>query len=370
MSAADMTSDDVTPPSEDAASANGSGVCLFRGSEVDPEALTGFLEEALGQPMARFLAEHAQWWHRGADGRFVVTCDGEVAGYRAMVPATWFVEGQEVSGAWLMHLYVAPRFRGRGLQKVLDRPLLSVPHLRLSFPNDLGAVIYAKQGHGIRRDLTISRLPLRPRLLPRLLEGRGARMAMLKAGAHVLSPAAAVMCARVSRYRSALVEAVEFPAPEVLEDLFRRSITPDLVTTLRSAEFLRWRYLEAPYRAELTCYLRGRSGRPTHYAISRHMTHVNTTKVRVLDIFGDLSDAEALEDLLRTVVRDAARQGAAFVEMLTSLPEVRNAARRAGLVLEGRRMFRWSADDPDLRERLETARLYWTLADGENDFIS
>jgi hypothetical protein len=93
--------------------------------------------------------------------RFVALHGDVVAGYRAMVPTVCLFEGQELPAVWARDLYVLPPFRGMGLQRLLDQQVTAASNLRMSFPNELGAKIYAKQGYGLR-DITRLRVPLRP----------------------------------------------------------------------------------------------------------------------------------------------------------------------------------------------------------------
>jgi len=139
---------------------------------ADPQELSAFLDEAFGPRKSRFLIEHGNWWHRGSGGRFVATYDGVIAGYRGMIPALCLVAGRETPAIWAVDLYVSPRFRGRGLQRLLDRKVLEGSQLRMSFPNKTAAQIYSRQGYGLRDDL---------RLLIQLQAGRAEVVAELVA---------------------------------------------------------------------------------------------------------------------------------------------------------------------------------------------
>ena len=336
-------------------------------AQVDPGELSAFLEEAFGPLKGRFIVEHGDWLHRGTGRRWVAICDDAIAGYRAMVPSICLFEGEEIPAVWAHDLYVSPRFRGRGLQRPLDERLLESARLEnasllLSFPTEIGAKIYAKQGYGIRDDLSSFSVALHPRLLGE--RAPGARGALRRAGASGL---AAVLRAWASRYGPKRTEVVDAPDPNTLEDLFRRYVTRDLATTMRSSEFLRWRYLEAPYRSELRFYLTGRQDRPSHYAIVRYLGPGDSVRVRILDVFGDFRDAEGLTDLFRSVVRDATLGGALSVVFRAGSPELAHAARSAGLLISRKSRFRWLADMPSVHERFSTINLHWVYGDGAHD---
>jgi GNAT superfamily N-acetyltransferase len=149
-------------------------VAIVDAAEVDSGELSAFYTEWFGPEVAHFLVRHGDWWHRGPGGRWVVKCQDAIAGFRASVPTVCFFQGAEVPAIWAMQLFVAPRFRGRGLQRLLDQPLLERAGLRMSFPNELGARIYVKQGYGLREDLQVLRAPLYPRQLQRVRSISGA----------------------------------------------------------------------------------------------------------------------------------------------------------------------------------------------------
>jgi GNAT superfamily N-acetyltransferase len=330
-------------------------------AEVDPSALFAFFEQAFGTKDARFLSDHGDWISRHTGMRFVALCDGVVAGYRAATPAALLFQGQEIRGVWARDLYVSPAFRGGGLQRLLDQRVMEAGSLRMSFPNELGAKIYLKQGYGLREDVTKVVAPLHLRRLSRVQTANGPRGLVIKAAALGLSPPVAAYRAWALRYRPKRTEVMDSPDPRELEAVFHRYAGRDLVTTIRSPDHLQWRYCEGPFPSESTFYLTGPPERPTHYAIVRYLPHGAFQKARILDIFGDFRDGDGLADLLRTIVRDAVVRGAAQVEALASWPPMTQATRRAGFRSRGQVRFRWLADDPSIHERFRTAQLHWTV---------
>jgi GNAT superfamily N-acetyltransferase len=340
--------------------------------KVDPPLLSAFLDEAIGPVMRGFLSLHSDWWHRGRGHRWAALCDETVAGYRAFIPTLILLDGRELPAAWGFDLFVLPRFRGLGLQKLLDERLTDASDLVISFPSDVGAKVYAKQGHGIRDDVPFYQMSLAPRPLTQAAPGtsgvlrhvagrsrelgvRGtARQALIRARTLVLR-------AQSSRYRPTRTARVDSPDPQALEELFLRYVDRGVVTTLRSADFLRWRYLDAPYRSDLVFYLRGSTDREAQCAIVRYVRPAR--EARILDVFGDLTDEDALADLVHTVLREAVRQDIDRVTVLGSSPEIVRALRKAGFTIQVVRPFRWSARDPRLHERFSTVPLRWTLGD-------
>jgi GNAT superfamily N-acetyltransferase len=345
--------------------------------QANPVELAAFLEKAFGPDKGRFLSNHGDWWHRGSGNRYVATCDGTIAGYRGIIPTVCLVEGKELPAVWGVDLYVLPRFRGLGLQKLLDQRLLEASDLVMSFPGELGAKIYAKQGYGVRQDLEVLRVSLAPKPLAMAAPGtsglvrhvvaRCREMGIRESARRALARGrAAGVHTQTTHYRPRRTETIDSPDLEVLEDLFLRYHSPDVATTLRSAEFLRWRYLAAPYSSDLTFYLSDSHGRATHCAIVRYLRS-EIREARVLDVFGDLDDDDGLTDLLRTVLRDATHREVEHVTILGSSPQLMRTLHRAGFEALYRKRFRWLSNDPAIQERFFTIQLQWSLGDSDAD---
>jgi GNAT superfamily N-acetyltransferase len=345
-------------------------------AQTDPLQLSAFFYEAFGPVRARFLMNHGDWWHGGSGGRFVAMCDDTVAGYRGIIPSACLLDGKELRAIWGVDLFVLPRFRGLGLQKLLDQRLLDASDLIMSFPGDLGAMIYAKQGYGVRQELQVLSMSLAPDPLAQTTPGLGGLVKHVVARGQALGfrgTARQVVRrtrglssrAQTAHYRSRHAERVDSPDPEALESLFRRYVASDLMTTMRSAEHLRWRYLDAPYRSELEFYLSDSNGKSNHCAVVRFLDF--TLEARILDVFGNLADEEGIADLLRTILRDAAHRGVERISVQSSLPSFSNTLCNVGFTPDYMRRFRWFSHTPKVHERLSTAPLYWVLGDSDSD---
>jgi GNAT superfamily N-acetyltransferase len=350
---------------------------IIEAAEANRAGLSAFLDEAYGPAKREFLLTHGDWWHRGPGGRFVALCDGEVAGYRGIIPTVCLFDGRELPAVWGMDLYVLPRFRGLGLQRLLDQRLLEASNLRMSFPGELGAKIYAKQGYSIREDpqglhVSLASAPLTngaagPRGLVRHAVSRARAVGLREATRRAVARGRAISFrAQTLRYRPGHTEIIDSPDPDELERLFFRYVNRDLATTLRSAEFLRWRYLEAPYRSELAFYITDTHGRATHCAIVRYIS-TGIPRARILDVFGDLEDEEGLSDLIRTVFRDAMERGLHYVSVLGSSQGFLRSLQREGFTWSHLMRFRWLSDIPEVQERFSTIKLHWVLGDSDMD---
>ena len=350
---------------------------IVQAGEADPVQVAAFFDEAFGRDKGRFLSNHGDWWHRGPGNRYIAMCDDTIAGYRGIIPTACLFEGRELPAVWGVDLYVLPRFRGLGLQRLLDQRLLEASSLVMSFPGELGAKIYAKQGYGVRQDLQVLRISLAPKPLAPVTPGKSGlvrhvvaryrEMGFRESARRALARGrAAGFRTQTTHYRSRLTEMIESPDPRELESLFFRYLSPDAVTTVRSAEFLRWRYLAAPYRSELAFYLSGSQGRATNCAIVRYLPSA-PPEARILDIIGDPEDEDGLTDLLRTILRDAVHREIEHVSVLGSSPGLVRSLERAGFVTSYRKRFRWLSNDPVIQERFSTIQLQWCLGDSDAD---
>lgn len=334
--------------------------------DVEPEDLSKFLGEAYGPSKENFLSDHGAWWHRGNEHRIIATVDGEIAGYSAVIPSVCQVGKTAKEAVWLVDVYVAPRFRGRGLQRQIDEVVKEIADLKLGFPNELAAKIHRKHGWSVREDLCVVMLPLHPR---RVMEGRemnAAKGLALRTGATALAPLAAAWRWYLRRYRPVTARRFDDPSPEMLAAIYERQRTTEISTTQRDASFIKWRFFEAPYRDELVFFVAGPDEAPTHYLVARHVDGDKGIRTRILDLYGDFEDVETLRDILRTASQDAVRRGSIQVTAMITLPELMSTFRSLGFIAQTQTRFCWICPDPNITKELEGPG-YWTLADSDND---
>ncbi len=331
--------------------------------QVDRQALHHFLERFFGPTKADFLDRHGDWWHRGPENRIVLEVDGEIAGYNAVIPTRCEVAGETIDAVWWMDLVIAPEFRGRRLQSLLDEDVRSRARLLLGFPNELAAKIHRNHGWGVREDLRARLLPLDPRAIGAVQRASGARGAALRTGAAALTPAAALWRRWLgSRSPGKAWEAVQ-PTAEELRAVAQLG-PKGTVTSSRGTEDLRWRYLECPYRRELRFFFAGDPSRPRLALVLRQLPGGTA---RVLDIFGSLDDGGALDDLLKLAIAECAGGGATQVVALAASATLSAALRRRGFFLSSTGRFCWWSADRAIMEAIAQGPFHWCLGDSDND---
>jgi len=334
---------------------------------ADPFSLHLFLNTAYGPAKAGFLRAHGSWWHRGDRNRLVLLCGDQIAAYCGVIPTQCVIQGNKYPALWWVDLFVAPLFRGLGLQSLLDERIKRMGDLKLGFPNALAASVHRKHGWGLRGDGTLLILPLHPADVKQVRASIGLRHVLLRSAGQALEPAAALLRHRLGRYEPRTARLVQQPDLGQWADVFARYKPNGLATTDRDRDFIRWRFLESPYRSELAFYAAGPLRAPTHCLVARHMSSNGTSATRILDLFGDLSDAVTLRDIVTLASRDAMQRGATQVTAMLWLPSLRSVFRSIGFVFSVPARFCWHSGSMLAMQSIASASFYWTLADSDND---
>jgi GNAT superfamily N-acetyltransferase len=325
-----------------------------------------FLKRVYGENKSKFLYYSGSWLYRGNQHSLVLITEGEIVAYCGVMPTKVLVNGVVHSGLWWVNLIVAPEFRRRGYETLLDKTVRKMKDVSLGFPNELASNIHRKHGWGIRNDVRVLFLPLRPTAV---IAHSGTRAAMLRPVALIMSPLAAIARQRLGHYRPTTARKVREPDRAILAEVFLKYRDyykrNHIVTTYRDAEFIDWRYASCPYRSQLEFYMAGQTESPSLVLISRVLDSPTIKEVRILDIFGDLDDMSGLRDILRLVVRDSVCQGASRVITMTSLPVLHSLLRSIGFLYSMKEIFCWHSQSEDLMQMLAKSTCHWTLADSD-----
>ncbi len=342
------------------------GVKIQTATGVDELALDAFLRRFFPTSRCEFLHRHGGWWHRGQRHRMMVTVDGAIAGYCAIIPARCRIDGEVHRARWWVDLVVDPTFRGRGLQSLMDRKIQEPAELLLGFPNPLAARIHRKHGWGVSEQHRMMMLSFEPTRLRPILRATGVRGAALRMAARLARPFGQGLRKRAARYRPVTARRLENPEPEALAELFARHQSAAVITTERDAAYLNWRYFEAPYRDELSFFVAGEPA-PRIAAITRSRETVGGRSFKLLDLFGDLEDLASTADLLRLVARQAAREQAVEVTAFVTRPGLFPLFRSAGFLLRVRGRSCWLSSDPAIMRLFQRREVHWTLGDSDHE---
>ncbi len=347
-------------------SLNGMQTEIVTAADVSPGELDAFLEPLYPKAMRDFLRHHGSWWHGGAENRWLLRVDGVIAGYCAVIPARVALDGKKFPALWWVDLVIAPAYRSRGLQRLFDEKIRAVADLKLGFPNALAAAIHRKHGWVVREDFRVLLCPLQPGRLRSVRALGGPAGLLVKAAALGLSPLAWLGRRAAIDYRPHTARQVADPDPEMLSRIYARHAPPGTWTTHRSADYFRWRFLEAPYRHELRFFLAGPQEQPCQYLVARHLEVEGTRVVRILDAFGDFEDRGTRRDVVGLCLKTAVDWGAVQVTLMDTLPDHNRLYAGMGFVIRATARFCGHAVDAGTMARLKNP-VYWTLADSDND---
>lgn len=332
-------------------------------AEIEPEVLAAFLRQSFAPAKAAFLLRHGTWKHRGQDWQLALVDDEKVIGYCGVIPVRCRVGEETRDAVWWVDLVIDPAYRGRGLQTLFDDRVRAMTQLKLGFPNALAAAIHRQHSWGVREDYETLLMPLRPRQLRSLRSATGQRRLVLRVGARLMEPSAALLRRRLrSDARRQIDRSSDIDAAS-LADVFERFHPVQQTTIARNRDYLDWRYGRSPNRAQLTVY----RAENRLAAVVRTLPGPDRPVVRVLDVFGALDRHALVVDLLKAVGHDAVSAGAAQATLFSTLPAIGRAARLAGFQVRSDGRFCWYSDDRSVHQAIANSVHHWVLGDSDHD---
>jgi len=344
-----------------------SALQILTAGEVEPILLDTFLRRVFPPLKSAFIIEHGKWLHRSNSNRFVILTDGQIAGYCAVIPTQVYISGQVNTAMWWVDLIIAPEFRGRGIQSLLDEHVRGMKDLLLGFPNKIAGIIHRKHGWVVREDMQVLMLPLRPEQVKKVQNTSGLPGFILRSGSAVLIPFANAWRTRLIAMNSHSTWRLDKFDAETMASVFMCSCKTNWNTTWRDAEYFNWRYGSAPQSSEYCFYLTGPPEAPTHYLVARHVTQLDGLRhTRILDIFGDFSYSTALNNIIVFAVQDAIHRGSTQISLLAGRPELKIIAKRLGFLFSTPVGFCWFSESTQLMSAFARNN-YWVLADSDND---
>ena len=337
------------------------------GDQVDSGALAEFLRRVYRPNKSQFVIEHGRWLYRGVENQWVVVNSAEkIVAYCAVIPTRCSINGEPVEALWWVDLIVDPAYRGQGIQSIIDTRLRQRSALKLGIPNALAAKIHRKHGWGVRENGATLMLPLRPLGVKQVQLATGFRGVALTVGAAMLSPLAAMWRLRLRPTPHHTAKRVYHAQAQDLAAIFEQHKAQMPVTTYRDRLYIQWRYLDAPYAQALRIYTAGPNKMSTCCLIARYVTFKNVKAVRIIDLFGDLTDLPSVRDLVRQAAYEAGLWGATQITIFNFLPELKQLLRRLGFIVSVPGRFCWHSQDTRLMQQFET-QLHWTIGDSDND---
>jgi hypothetical protein len=339
---------------------------LVTGEEIRKKELLSFLRRFFPDTKFRFIRDHHQWLYRGLNNQWIVKTENEIAAYCAVISVSCSLNGKPIPALWWVDLIVDPKFRGQGVQTLIDLRIRATGRIKLGFPNARAAKIHQKHGWGVREDGDMLLLPLHPLKIKKVLLAKGWRKAMMKFGALAVLPVYWYLRNRILYAKIEKAYRVDNPDPYVLSDLFERYKDQYPVTIYRDQSFWEWRYLSAPYRGEIFFYFKGAPKKPSHCVVTRHLKTDGGTVARILDIFGDINELSGFQQTLTLAIQDAIKCGAVQVTTINFFPEFRPIWRWLGFLVRTPGRFCWHGNDQNFTDICDHQQ-HWVLGDSDND---
>ena len=339
---------------------------ILTGADVPAEQLAAFLREIYPPAKSTFLINHGEWLYRSKENQWVVVGDGEIIAYCGIIPAACSLSGQKKTGLWWVDLFVLPKYRGRGIQTLIDQKMRAAADLKLGFPNALAARIHRKHKWGVREDGHILLLPFEPVRVNAVVRGEGVRGLFMKAAAALLTPAMKALSWRYRRYVPRNARRLQDVDSQFIAGIFEDRENGEIITTYRDHEYVEWRFLAAPYAANLAFYTSGPVEKPKICLVARYLERTNGLVVRMLDIFGNMTDETGIRDIVSLAVRDAAQAGAVQVTAMSFLPSLTSLLRRQGFIFSDTGRFCWHSEASEIMAAFAGLQ-HWALADSDND---
>ncbi|MDZ7831097.1 MAG: GNAT family N-acetyltransferase [Desulfobacterales bacterium] len=339
---------------------------IVTGDDVDKTSLAHFLQRVYSPEKYQFVMNHGEWLYRGGVNQWIVQTDKEIVAYCAVIPVLCSLYGMPESALWWVDLIVHPKYRGKGIQTLIDQRMREVGGIKLGFPNALAAKIHRKHDWVVREDGDVLLLPLRPIKVNKIRRSKGLTGVLLRTAATIMLPAAWWWRKRILAERTDNARCITNPSPSVLADLFERFKFQYPVTIYRDESFWRWRYLSAPYRSELSFYLAGNPDSPSHCLVTRSLQTDGIPSMRILDIFGDLKDIGGFRQALALSIQDAIERDAAQVTAINFLLALNPVWRQLCFFVRTTGRFCCHSDNDTLMKSMMKQQ-HWVLGDSDND---
>lgn len=325
-------------------------------STIEHGAMSRFYTEAFPN-RAAFLSEHWRWLYRL--GRFpgiepLVLVSGErVVGQAGVIPVMLSRLGKTAPAMWFVDFSILPEFQGKGHGKALTEAWMAQCPDRITFCNDRSIEVFRKFGWKERFDSSSLTRPVE--LSAPFARRWGAPGELL--GSALSGPARAWLRVRSLGAPALTVSPLPLDAGGLAERLDAPSGEPRVV---RDADWVRWRLLENPRRAELFLAEAGGIN-----AVFRLFDSLGRKRAHLLHVGPGAAPARA--EMLKAFARWALERGADDLWLATS----DEALLGAGAPLFARRSplrFAWHSSDGAVMEAL-TRPLTTQGIDSDHDLM-
>jgi len=341
---------------------------LLTASEVNQDDLHNFLLRFFGKEKSNFLSMHGEWLHVSNNNRWVILDKTNIVGYCAIIPTKISFNEKMFPALWWVDIIIAPEYRGHGLQSIFDKKIQESKSIKLGFPNEVAARIHRKHGWGVREDLEVRLLPLKPTRVYQVRCATGLRAVKFKTLAVLISPVMLVYKYMMRKKRTSKVVQIDDPHAAIFSDIYHRYPCNNLTTTVRDEDYFNHQFITSPVRHELSFYTYGPLQKPTHYLIARKFDRDGEQTIRILDLYGNFNDRRGVRELIHRIIEEAIELRVAQITVMATDGEIKKLLSQLGFLIKTRVRFCWKSYYDMAMDNFD-GNVYWTLADSDNDEI-
>jgi Acetyltransferase (GNAT) domain len=308
-------------------------------------------------------SEMWEWLYRPAFGppcsALVMESDERVVAHAGIIPFWLSIRGQKVSAGWYVDFAVLPELQRAGLGRTLTLEWMRLTDVHVSFCNARSMGLFRKLGWEESFDTRLHHFFLEPLSHPgvlRRLDGRVPTAAI----AALNSTARGLLGAWYRRQSRGGANLELAPVSETLLHHFESS-PRSAIAPIRDMEYLRWRFLESPYRRDYRVALSG--GTPLA-VLRERKDKPRSPHVEILLVKDELA-FPVLKHLIAGLGFWASRRGHAYLRYYESDPGRSRQLQRAFLSFVRHPRFAFFARSAELMQELKRGQLCWQLADSD-----
>lgn len=336
-------------------------------SQVDDNKLYNFLTTAFGKDKAEFLKNYYMWWYNG-DNAIIATANNEVAGFCGIIPDRIKAGKEIINAAWWVDLYVHPKFRGLGIQRLLNNKVLEKYPNIFGFPNKVASLIHKKHGWLILNNCNIY-------LFPVIFE-EISPIKKINSKYKFLIPILSILTKPIIFYfinklkqkgnRTILIDNVDL---NVLSSCYDKLSEINIITTHRDHQYLKRKYIHSPFAHQLKYFIAGTEDDSQLILIMRLLDHKQPIIARIIDLIGNINNYKLLEDVIIAATKYAISRGAVQITIATSYPLIKNILLNSGYFINKTFRFCFFVRDNQLKEIINKYPHHWVLADSDNETL-
>ena len=308
-------------------------------------------------------SETWEWLYRPNFGApcsaLVVERENRVVAHAGIIPFWLSMRGRKISAGWYVDFAVLPELQRAGLGRTLTLEWMKLTDVHVTFCNERSMGLFRKLGWEESFDTRLHHFFLKPLSHPSVLRRLDGRVPVAVTAA--LNTTARAVLGVWYGLQSRRAGNLDFaPVSETLLEYFQSNPRSD-IAPIRDMEYLRWRFLESPYRREYQVALSG----GTPLAVLRERKDKPRSRhVEILLVKDDISFL-ALKHLIAALGVWASRRDHAYLRYYEADPLRSRQLQRALPSFVHHPRFAFFARSAELMHELKRARLRWQLADSD-----